>query len=425
MNIGRSLHFCMITTFYPPYNFGGDGIFIHRLSNELARRGHQVEVIHCQDSYRLLAGHEPAASYDDHPNVTVHGLRAGRAPEGPRHVPDLPGFLSPLITQQTGYPFFKGEAIQSILDKGFDVIHYHNISLVGGPKVLEYGQSVKLYTMHEYWLICPTHVLFKFNRVACTRPQCLACSLVYKRPPQWWRYGGMLKAAVKHVDAFLATSLFSRDMHQQRGLEAPIVHLPYFVPELPEPRPTAEEGGDGERSGKPYFLFVGRLSKLKGLQTLIPVFRNYPKAGLLIAGKGDDEAWLRQMAAGSPNIRFLGLQSNTQLQALYRRAVALIMPSIVYETFGQVIIEAFQHRTPAIVRRLGAMTEVVEQGGGLAYATGEELLAAMERLLADRAYRDELGRRGYQAYRRYWTADAHLERYFALIDDLARTKMPC
>ena len=49
----RPLRFCMITTFYPPYNCGGDGIFVHQLSNELARRGHQVDVIHCIDAYRL------------------------------------------------------------------------------------------------------------------------------------------------------------------------------------------------------------------------------------------------------------------------------------------------------------------------------------------------------------------------------------
>ena len=36
----RPLKFCMITTFYPPQNFGGDGIFIHRLTNELAKAGH-------------------------------------------------------------------------------------------------------------------------------------------------------------------------------------------------------------------------------------------------------------------------------------------------------------------------------------------------------------------------------------------------
>ncbi|MGE5445626.1 MAG: glycosyltransferase, partial [Ignavibacteriales bacterium] len=138
----------MITTFYPPYNFGGDGIFVHQLSNELAKRGHHVEVIHCIDSYRLLARQEPTKTYDDHPNVTVHGLKSRF------------GFLSTLATQQMGYPFFKSAQIQRILKRGFDIIHYHNISLVGGPKILEYGHGIKLYTMHEYWLVCPTHVLF-------------------------------------------------------------------------------------------------------------------------------------------------------------------------------------------------------------------------------------------------------------------------
>jgi glycosyltransferase involved in cell wall biosynthesis len=48
----RPLRFCMITSFYPPYNYGGDGIYVHGLSNALAERGHQVHVIHCLDAYR-------------------------------------------------------------------------------------------------------------------------------------------------------------------------------------------------------------------------------------------------------------------------------------------------------------------------------------------------------------------------------------
>jgi hypothetical protein len=97
----------MITTFYPPFNFGGDGIFVHRLSNELARRGHQVEVIHCIDAYRLLARQEPLATHEDHPNVIVHRLKSPF------------GWLSPLVTQQTGLPVFKATRIRQVLDKGF------------------------------------------------------------------------------------------------------------------------------------------------------------------------------------------------------------------------------------------------------------------------------------------------------------------
>jgi glycosyltransferase involved in cell wall biosynthesis len=402
----RSLRFCMITTFYPPYTFGGDGIFVQRLSNELARRGHQVDVIQCVDSYLALAGREPKATSDDHPNVHVHRLRSRF------------GLLSPLATQQTGLPLFKTAALQEILAQGFDVIHYHNISLIGGPKILEYGQAIKLYTMHEYWLVCPTHTLFRFNRAPCAQRRCLVCSLVYKRPPQWWRYSGLLRSAVKHVDAFLALSRFGRDRHKELGLDIPLVHLPGFVPEANAVSPTGS-GTDGRSAQEPHFLFVGRLEKLKGLHTLIPAFRQR-KACLWIVGSGSEEARLRQLAAGADNIRFLGYQSWERLQALYRGAIALIVPSIWHEMFPQVILEAFGQRTPVIVADHGGMPEMLEEsGGGFVYRTNQELLDAMDQLVASPSLRDELGQRGYSTLQREWTAEAHLRRYLSLIDELA------
>jgi glycosyltransferase involved in cell wall biosynthesis len=398
----------MITTFYPPYNFGGDGIFVHRLSNELARRGHRVDVIHCRDAYRAVAGRDPSGGYDDHPNVTVHGLKSPF------------GFLSPLAAQQTGIPFFKSAEMRRIMAQDFDVIHYHNISLLG-PKILEYGHGVKLYTMHEYWLVCPTHVLFRFNRAACTRRFCFACTLVHKRPPQWWRYSGLLDAAARHVDAFIAPSRFSKEKHAQLGFTAPVVHLPHFFPETDEP---ASFGSSTEKeTAKPYFLFVGRLEKLKGLQTLIPIFRNYGNAQLWIAGTGSYEPQLRRLADNSTDIRFLGFLSENQLRRLYRQAVAVIVPSICYETFGQIIIEAFSQKTPAVVRNLGAMPEIIkESGGGLIYDTDAELIAAMDMLLTDASRRRTLRLSGYQAYLRNWTAEAHLERYFALIQEITAAR---
>ena len=405
--MNRSLRFCMITTFYPPYNFGGDGISVHQLSNELARRGHQVEVIHCIDAYRFLAGKEPEATYDDHPNVKVHGLKSRF------------GFLSPLATQQTGFPFFKLARIKQILKKSFDVIHYHNISLVGGPKILEYGQGIKLYTIHDYWLICPTHVLFKFNRAACMSPHCFLCNFAYKRPPQWWRHFGLLKAAIKHVDAFLAFSCFCKNIHHRMGFNANIVHMPNFV-SLAESVLSKSKGIVSEVSKKPYFLFVGRLEKLKGVQTLIPVFRHYHKAHLLIAGTGSYERRLKQLARGCTNIRFLGYQSDRQLQVLYRQAVAVIIPSQCFDIATLVNIEAFREQTPVIVRNLGGIPEIVEESGGeFIYETEEELVVAMDQILANPSYRRELGIRGYKVYRERRTPESYLKRYFALIHEIA------
>lgn len=401
----RPLRFCMITTFYPPFHFGGDGIFVKRLANELATRGHKVDVIHCIDSYNLLAGKKTEKTYDDHPNVTVHGIKSPF------------GMLSPLAAQQTGIPLFQTNRIREILQQGFDVIHYHNISLFG-PKVLEYGKAIKLYTMHEFWLVCPMHLLFKFNREVCTKPSCLTCTLAHKRPPQWWRYTGLMEKAVQHVDAFLALSKFSGQIHQQMNLKAPIIDFPSFVP-----APAESNAVVPEAQGKPYFLFASRLEKIKGLHTIIPLFRDYLKARLLIAGTGNYEAELKQLAAGNSDIVFLGHQSEPQMQVLYKQALAVIVPSLCYEMFPLVILESFGQHTPVIVRNLGSLPEAVsESGGGMIYESDSELLTAIDRFATDAHYRQEAGRRGYESVQKRYTVEHHLENYFALIERIAIQK---
>ena len=47
------MRFCMVTTYYPPYHFGGDAIYVRALSRALVSLGHEVEVMHCVDTYRL------------------------------------------------------------------------------------------------------------------------------------------------------------------------------------------------------------------------------------------------------------------------------------------------------------------------------------------------------------------------------------
>jgi glycosyltransferase involved in cell wall biosynthesis len=409
----ESLRFCMMTTFYPPYAFGGDAVFIHRLANMLARRGHEVDVIHCIDSYRALAKELPlsGAEYPNEPGVTVHGLRSGV------------GVLSPLATHQTGYPLFKARKIRRILAaKRFDVIHFHNISLVGGPMILRYGQGVKLYTLHEHWLICPTHVLFKFKREACVKRSCLRCSFVYRRPPQLWRYTGMLARALRHVDAFISPSEFTLRRHHADGLQVPIVHIPYC---LSDPNPPAETAPLHQLPlpSRPFFLFVGRLEKLKGVQTVIPLFREDAGTDLVIVGEGNYAGELKGLAAGSKHIRFLGRLTRSELSAVYGHAVALLVPSLTFETFGQVIIEAYAARTPVIVPDRGPLPEIVAQsGGGLVYRDTHGLVQAMERLRTDRALRDRLGAAGYEAYRAHWTEGAHLHQYLGLIEEIRARK---
>src|SRR5262249_39736125 len=152
------------------------------------------------------------------------------------------------------------------------------------------------------------------------------CTIRAGRPPQLWRFGGGLKRSVQHIDRFLAPSQFVHDKHRELGLSLPATVLPYFLP-VPAPPPQ----DDPSPHARPYFLFVGRLVKVKGLQTLLSVVRSYTEADFLVAGEGDYAATLQDAARDLPNIRFLGVQSYARLRALYRHAIALIVPSICYE----------------------------------------------------------------------------------------------
>ncbi len=401
----------MVTTFYPPYNFGGDGIYVYRLTQALARRGHEVHVIYDPDAFALLSDHQPRPAAPTSANITHHPLTSRSA-----------GPVDLFLSHQLGRPVARRAQLKTILDKsGFDVIHFHNVSLLGGPHVLTYGRAIKLCSMHDYWFVCPMHVLWRFDREACTRRTCLTCTLHGRRPPQWWRYNGNLAGAIRHVDAFIAPSHFSRDIHAAHGFPAPIHPIPHFL--LDSEVSTWLEQPEEYRHPRPYFLFVGRLEKIKGVQLLLDIFRHYDKADLLIAGAGAYEVELRQLAHGLEHVHFLGLLDHGQLRGLYGRAIATLVPSLCYESFGWATLESFVTRTPVIVSHLGALPEVVQRGGGgLVYGTADELLAALEQLRTQPERRDQLGQQGYESYTKYYTEEQHIEMYYNLIAELQATR---
>lgn len=407
----------MITTFYPPYNFGGDGVFVQRLSEALAARGHHVTVIHCVDAWRLGGGKEPVNAVAHHPNIEVHALDSGL------------GMLSPLVTHQLGIPGVKSRAIKRILAQNkFDVIHYHNVSLIGGPGILAYGEAVKLYTAHEYWLVCPLSTLWRMQKEPCNHKTCVRCMLDDGKPPQWWRYTSLLERQLKHVDALIAPSHASIRKHREMGLSSDFVHIPNFLP-LANTHATVDTAMTDASIGstaseRPFFLMVGRMEKSKGFQQAIQVFQRYSDADLLIVGTGQYEQELRQLASGFNHIRLLGQMPYTQLIDLYRRAVAVIVPSIWFEPFGLIVIEAFAQHTPVIVNNAGALPELVEEScGGLVYEDDAGLRTAIDTLLRSPQQRDALGHSGHAAYLEKWTEESYLRQYFALIDKLSSRRV--
>jgi glycosyltransferase involved in cell wall biosynthesis len=404
----EALRFCFLTTFYPPYNFGGDGIGIQRFARGLVRRGHHVTVVHDEDAFASARG-TPGASEEEDGIVRI-GLKSRL------------GILSNVLTQQSGRPVVHGARIRRILEEGaFDVINFHNISLVGGPGLLSYGgDAIRLYMAHEHWLVCPMHVLWRYRRERCDEKDCVRCSIVHRRPPQLYRYDGSFERQLAQVDTYIAMSEFSRDKHYELGFPHHMEVVPYFLPDpdaLTETkRPTKSP------HPRPYFLFVGRLEEIKGLDDVLPVFRDH-SADLVIAGDGEHRGVLESIAAGNDRVKFLGRVPGEDLGRWYEHAIALIVPSVCFETFGIIIIEAFLHRTPVIARRLGPFPELVEaSGGGELFWTAEELLAAMRRLQEDPGHRELLAQSGNRAFKERWVESAVIPRYLEVVQRTAERK---
>lgn len=403
------LRFCMVTTFYPPYNFGGDGMGVQRLSQALVRRGHQVTILQDIDAFNVLSGTPEPTATDQADGVEIVRLRNA-----------LKG-LSVTLTHQSGRPIFNGRKFRRFFEeREFDIINFHNVSQVGGAGILAYGDGIKLYMAHEHWLVCPTHVLWRHKREVCTGRECLRCSFHYRRPPQLWRYTDLLRRQISHVDTFIAMSEFSRRKHREFGFERDMEVVNYFLPEKSATAPVAEQPSPHPR---PYFLFVGRLERIKGLDEVIPLFRRYQDADLLIVGEGEHRPVLTELAGGISNVKFVGRLAPASLDRYYRHALALIVPSVCFETFGIILIEAFRQATPVLARRIGPFPEIVERGGGGVLFDGpEDLLQSMKLMQNDPQLRPRLSRAGFESFRAHWSESAVIPRYLDIVRRSALAK---
>lgn len=186
----------------------------------------------------------------------------------------------------------------------------------------------------------------------------------------------LLRVQERYVDAFFTPTSFSRKVHIEGGYfpGSLFVRSNFMIPDL---------GMSAER--REHALFVGRLSKEKGVETLIDAWQ---LAGfdlpLRILGSGPEEDSLRDKAQGNPAICFLGAQGTQQVLREIAGARCLLMPSRWFETFGRTIAEAFSRGTPVLASRLGAVAELVDDGvSGFGFEPGDakSVVSAVQKFL--------------------------------------------
>jgi glycosyltransferase involved in cell wall biosynthesis len=169
-------------------------------------------------------------------------------------------------------------------------------------------------------------------------------------------------------------------------------------------------------------LFVGRLHERKGVDLLLPIFKEVlkeEKAQLRIVGSGEKEKSLRLQAERlglMKNVEFLGFLPDSEMQKQYSEASIFVSPSR-YEGFGIVLLEALASGLPLVTTKTGISSKVVQDGKNGFLVDYENMGEAIVRLLKDKDLRKRMGIRSREIATNYsWSSAA--KRMIAIYEEL-------
>lgn len=393
----ETLKFVMTAAFYPPYHLGGDANHVRYLAEGLAAQGHEVHVEYSPAALRLKRARP---MFDERGDGGVI-----------RHpIPAPTGRWQPLSAWIFGTPALVRRHHEKLV-RGVrpDVLHYHNLSLLGLSLIDVPSRALKLYTAHDYWVRCPRNDLFKFNQRLCESPTCLTCLTISGKPPQLWRYLPDGLKPFDGLDTAIAPSAFLQRMIAPY-LRAPVVHIPNFAPD-PNPLGVSKDPGD-------YYLYVGRLEFYKGIPQLAEAATRYRGPNkFVVVGTGKQRGVLEAAKSRSAPLVLHGWLPSEERDSIYTGARALLLPSIWYENAPLVAMEALAWGTPLLCSELGALPELLHDGtcGISTSPTADGILWGIERIESEDFPRGHR-KAARMAYETFHKPAKYLEQYHRLLD---------
>ncbi|MBQ7096660.1 MAG: glycosyltransferase [Clostridia bacterium] len=330
------------------YPRGGSESYMLYLAEHLKKSGHQVEFFGMYDESNTVGN--SAGLYTQ--NMDFHSKGLGR-------------FLYPF---KIIYSFEAKKKIMQVIDTFKpDIVHMNNINFQLTPSII-YGIKKKgiplVQTVHDYQMICPNHLLYNFSKntpcekcvegshINCIKNKCIHGSAVKS-------ILGVIEAkfyswlkTYKKVDLFVCPSNFLENklLWAKGYYKGKTKTIHNFI--------DKEKFTNTDKKEDSYIVFVGRLSKEKGIEYIAQTAKLLPEYRFSVAGSGPDEGMLRDI----PNISLEGFLTGDRLLELMENAKVLLLPSVCYENCPLSILEAHCLGVPVVTMNSGGMAELVKDG---------------------------------------------------------------
>ncbi|MGR3290166.1 MAG: glycosyltransferase family 4 protein [Paracoccaceae bacterium] len=243
-----------------------------------------------------------------------------------------------------------------------DIAHlhiYHGKQTPSILSVLKAREIPILQTLHEYKLACPTYTMQRDGRscdlcvtgsdLNCVRHRCKDGSIVKSLVMSAEKSTARILGDVRLIDRFLCVSDFQRQIMLRAGIPSEKLFTLHNFASAGRSKAPANEG---------YFLYFGRIEKLKGLQILIAAFKQ-TNHKLRIAGDGNWRGDLVAAISKIDNITFEGFKSGAALDQLIEKSQAVIVPSEWNENCPMAVLEAKAAGKPVIGTKIGGIPELI------------------------------------------------------------------
>lgn len=337
------MKFLFTCSFYPPYSFGGDGIHVKYLAEALVQKGHEVYVLTSSDAYKFKRDDFNQKIIED------NGVNVFR-----------------IETKYYNWHCFRNYSFGSskiVMDEFKrlvkeikpDVVHHHNISLLGWNILKKVGNYRNIYTAHDYWLICVKYDLLRGWKECKKNKNFINCSLCctkHLKPYQIFRLSKNFKDALNDIDLVIAPSRFMADRLKDK------FNVEILYNFVPNPLKA------GKSEFNDYYLFIGALEEHKGVKELVEMFKDY-KGNLVIAGGGSLVNYINNLK--EENIHYIGWVDGERKYSIISNARALILPSKWPENMPLVALEALSCGVPVFGSNYGGVPEILEKFKGMPF----------------------------------------------------------
>ncbi len=347
----RTFRIALVTEYYYPH-LGGVCEHVHFFAREARRRGHHVDII---------TSHIPGA--EELPNV----IRIGRSQ------PVQANGSQARITLGLG---LRRRMRQVLRDGRYDIVHVHSpLTPVLPLLAIDEAECPVVGTFHTYFEKSRGYALF--NRYFQSRLDKLSVPI-----------------AVSHSTTVALNQYFTADWQIiPNGIDVQVFNP--HAPRPPEIRPDV-----------PSILFLGRFDPRNGLDTLIDAFRRVKahgrRAQLVVVGDGPLRDHYRGLAAGDPDITFVG--SVLEGRPSYYANCSMYACPTTKASFGITLLESMACETPIVCSDILGFRDVVKNNReALMVPCGdrEALADAIVRLIDDDTLRARLGKRGREESLQY------------------------